>query len=90
MCEVSGKPVFEIRRKGAAPITMTAELFTYDATFLRWSDEFITGLLFNDPNKPLKIGGLTMSNCHLMGPVGIQIGQPTQSLGAAVFIQTPT
>ena len=88
VCEISGKPVFEIQRKGAAAITMTAELYTYDATFLRWSDTFITGLLFSDPDKPLKIGGLVMSDCYLEGPVGIQIGQPSQSLGAAIFMQT--
>ena len=34
VCELKGKPIFEIRRKSAAAVSVAAELFTYDGSFL--------------------------------------------------------
>jgi hypothetical protein len=83
VCELNGKPVFEIKRKGAAAISMTAELHTFDGAFLKWSGVSLSGLLAMEAGKSLQIGGMTMQECNLQGEVGIQIGQPTQPPGGA-------
>ncbi|MGD0654875.1 MAG: hypothetical protein ABSA16_11060 [Thermoguttaceae bacterium] len=54
VCELKGQPIFEIRRKEAAAVSVTAELFTYDGSFMKWSDDSVSGLLFNDPSTPFQ------------------------------------
>jgi len=87
VCELNGKPAFELRRKGAAALNMTAELFTCDGAFLKWSEESLTGAVSLEPGA-LKIAGLTMSGNVIQAEVGIQIGTPTTSFGAGIFIAT--
>jgi hypothetical protein len=86
VCELNGKPVFEIRRKGAAAISMTAELHTFDGAFLKWSEVSLSGLLTVEAGGSLRIGGLTIQGSTLQAPVGIQLGKPTKRLGTAIFL----
>ena len=79
VCELNGKPVFEIRRKGAAALKMNAELHTFDGAFLRWSEEELSGLL-TVGESCLQLGSSKMTNCSLQGVVGIQIGAPNNPL----------
>jgi hypothetical protein len=88
VCEMQGKPLFEIRRQGAAALKINAELFTSDGAFLKWSDERISGLI-NSKGNVLQIGGSSLSNCFFRGNVGIQIGKPIQPMGAALMIGLP-
>ena len=92
VCEINGKPAFEIRRKGAAALKITAELYTFDGAFLKWSEESLSGLLSLEPGKPLQIGGSTIQNCYLQAEVGIQIGRATAPLPTAIgvnFVSIP-
>ena len=74
ICEISGRTPFEIERHGAAALKMSAELHTDDGSFVKWSDQEISSLLFGDPDQPLMIGGMMMRNCVIQGcRVGIQI-----------------
>lgn len=86
VCELNGKTLFELRRSAAAAISMTAELFTPDGAFLKWSPKELNGLLTLEPGKPLKIGGAVFSNNYFQGDVGIQIGRPTESIGACCML----
>jgi hypothetical protein len=92
VCEINGKPAFEIRRKGAAALKMTAELYTFDGAFLKWSEESLSGLLSLEAGKPLRIGTSTIQNCCLQAEVGIQIGRAASPLPTAIgvdFISIP-
>ena len=84
VCEIGGNPAFEIRHKGAAAISITAELFTYDGAFLKWSEVSLSGLLTIAPGKPLQLGGCTFKDCHFQAEVEIQIGEPKVRLPTAV------
>ena|GEM_PF-1136308 len=86
VCELNGRPVFEIRRRGAAAISMTAELHTFDGAFLKWSEVSLSGLLTTGAGNSLQIGGLTLKGNTFQGEVGIQIGRPAQSVGGAVYV----
>jgi hypothetical protein len=86
VCEINGKPAFEIRRKGAAALKMTAELFTCDAAFLKWSEETLSGVLSVEPGKVLHVGTSTFERCHFQAEVGIQIGESTTPLPMAVSL----
>ncbi len=76
VCEIKGKPAFEVRRKGAAALKMSAELHTFDGAFLRWSEEELSGVI-SVAGESLKVGGATLTRCCLHGEVGIQIGTST-------------
>ena len=39
VCELNGKPLFELRREGAAGLRPAAELYTNDGTFIKCSDK---------------------------------------------------
>jgi hypothetical protein len=88
VCELNGKTLFEIKRNKAAAISITAELFTNDGVFFKWSEKELSGMMSLAPNA-LKIGGLTMTGCRFSGDVGIQIGVPTTHVGGQVFIGLP-
>lgn len=82
ICEMNGKTLFEIRRQAASAVKMTAELFTHDGYFLKWSENFIDCININ--GSILQVGGLQMSGCFLNAPVGIQIGDTTNPLPTAI------
>lgn len=84
VCRMGGRPLFEIRRQGAAALKMDAELCTFDGQFIKWTEHFIGVLLLNGQDC-LRLGG-TFQRCRFEGVVGIQLGQSTQSLPAAVCI----
>ncbi|MBU4271207.1 MAG: hypothetical protein KKE86_05285 [Planctomycetes bacterium] len=83
VCEIKRKPAFEIRRKGAAALKMSAELHTFDGAFLRWSEEELSSLL-SIAGESLKLACPTFTHCHFQGEVGIQIGTPTMHLPTCV------
>ena len=85
VCEINRKPAFEIRRKGAAALKMTAELHTFDGAFLKWAEEELSGLLMVGDDS-LKLGNSVMSHCSLQGEVGIQIGTTTKPLPTCIAI----
>jgi hypothetical protein len=93
VCELNGKPIFELRRKGAAAVSTTAELYTNDGSFLKWSEESVSGLLFNDPSKPfpihsdangLVIEGISFCGNTFEGDIGILLGRTTKAAGIAL------
>lgn len=89
VCEINGKPAFEIRRKGAAALKMDAELYTFDGAFLRWTKTDGSGLVCAE-HGGLRVGGVTMQGCSFSGEVGIQVGDTAaEPRGAAVFINLP-
>jgi hypothetical protein len=83
VCEMNGKPLFEIQKQGANALKMVAELFTFDGFFLKWSAQQIEGLI-HASGGDLKIGGSSFSGCSFQGPVGIQIGDSTKPLPACL------
>jgi hypothetical protein len=86
-CELNGKTLLEIKRTKTA-LSVTAELFTNDGVFLKWSENELNGRMSPAPNAP-RIGGLTMTGCKFSGDVGIQIGVPTRHFGGQVFVAIP-
>ncbi len=77
VCKLNHQTMFEIRRNGAAAISTTAELFTPDGSFLKWSNDSVSGMLFNNSNAWFQ--GLQLGP----GGKGIQIGYPN---GAKVIM----
>jgi hypothetical protein len=84
VCELGNTALFEIQKSGPNALKMSAELFTYDGTFLKWSAESISGLLFNDPGQPLRLGGVVMMDCLIENcRVGISIGKAGIGIGGS-------
>ncbi len=74
VCEIDGKPVFELTRKDAAALKTQAELYTPDASFIRCSDAGLAGYVLDDNQNQLQIGGLTMQGNVFSGcRIGIHI-----------------
>jgi hypothetical protein len=73
---------------------MTAELFTYDGSFLKWSDDSVSCLLFNNPTTPfggiqaMPGGGLRFIYPGL-GPMIIKPGSDIRA-EIGILIGTPT
>ena len=84
VCEINGKPAFQIRRSEHAALRMNAELFTNDGAFLKWSEESLSGLLTLKGGEGLQVGGIMLKDCTLRADVGIQIGNPSIPLPTAV------
>jgi len=73
ICELENKPIFEIRQKAPDFFKTTAELFTNDGYFIKYSDN-PSPILIAANGEYLKIGGITMSgNVFNGGRVGIHI-----------------
>lgn len=98
VCEMGGgRPIFEMRRKGAAAISTTAELYTNDGAFLRWTDDAVSDFLFRKGTidqviTPLVGGGLRVQapgggtvimagGARISADVGILIGNATKRVG---------
>jgi len=82
ICEINGKPVFEITRKDAAALKMSAELHTLDGSFLRWSESEMEGVLFGNKDQPLRIKGLTMKDCEVKCcRIGIHVTKDGMRIG---------
>jgi hypothetical protein len=88
ICEMNGKPVFELRRKGPAALAVTAELFTFDGAFLKWSEQMWSAVV-SPASGALQIGGLTMMGSTIQAEVGIQIGRPTTHFGTGILLDFP-
>lgn len=83
VCELDGKPVFEIRRTQAAALKADAELWAPDGSFIRaWGSDW-NGRILADKDRPLQLGALFMrgnlfSGCrigiHLLKDGGVRIG----------------
>jgi hypothetical protein len=67
VCELDGKPVFELIRDGAAALKTRAELYTPNGSFIRCADENLAGYVIGTKQGHLKIGGLTMMGCSFRG-----------------------
>lgn len=74
ICELEGKPIFEIERAQSAALKMKAELHTSDGSFLRWTE---SDMLRAEPNsQDLQVLGITMRHCRIEGyRIGIRIGR---------------
>jgi hypothetical protein len=74
VCEIAGKPVFEIIRKEAAAIKTQAELYTPDASFIKCSDSGMAGYILGKDNTHLTIRGVTMMDCDFRNSrIGIHV-----------------
>jgi hypothetical protein len=60
VCELDGKPLFELIREGAAALKTRAELYTPDGSFIKCADEDLAGYVIGPHQDHLKIRGLTM------------------------------
>lgn len=90
VCDIKGKLAFEIRRQGASALKMTAELFTFDGVFLRWSDEVMKGMMTLDGQQIEILPTHTVfQHCQFEGPVGIQIGKASLEMPACFAIPLP-
>lgn len=98
VCEMNGRPIFEMRRTGSAAVSMTAELYTNDGVFLKWSDASVSEMLFGSfiasfPKlglvvEPADGGGLLIR--RLDGLVAtIVAGGITGRLGILIGTRTP-
>jgi hypothetical protein len=63
VCELNGKTIFELIREEAAALKTRAELFTPDGSFIKCTDEDLTGYVLGPEQDHLKIGGLTLVRC---------------------------
>jgi len=89
VCEMNGKTLFEILRQGAAALKMTAELYTHDGFFLKWSEQLMGGFI-KIHGKELILGSCHMIGCSINAHVGIQIGNTTKPMGTGIFIASPS
>lgn len=76
VCELNGKPVFEIVRTGAAALRTSAELHTFDRSFLKWDETLWSGFIRDVHGSQLQIGNLTMERSLVHdAPIGIYVGK---------------
>ena len=83
ICELNGRPVFEITRTSAAALKMSAELHTFDGSFLKWSAEALS--LFDPQEHEIEIRGLFMQDCTIRDhDIGILLGKDgSTAIGAS-------
>lgn len=62
ICELNGKPVFEITREEAAALRTQAELYTPDGSFIKCAEN-LAGYVLGPQQDRLQIHGLTMMRC---------------------------
>jgi len=65
ICEINGKPVFEIRREAAAALNTQAELYTCDGSFVKCANQSLSGYILDSTHNKLQIGGVTMKGCTI-------------------------
>ncbi|HET6428663.1 MAG TPA: hypothetical protein VFJ30_09660 [Phycisphaerae bacterium] len=74
VCELAGRPVFEIARAEAAALKTQAELYTPDGAFVRCTNTDVLGHVLSDQRKPLTIGDVAMMNMSIAdSPIGILV-----------------
>jgi hypothetical protein len=63
VCELNGKPVFEIKRTGPAALKTSAELYSPEGYFVKCPDGPLSGYVLDGKGGALNIGGLIISQC---------------------------
>jgi hypothetical protein len=67
VCELKGKPLFEIHRIGAAALRATAELYTPDGAFVKCSHDLMPKMFKGVKETALNFGGIVMSGTTIRG-----------------------
>jgi hypothetical protein len=63
ICEMNGKPVFEVYHQKGDAFLIQAELFTPDASFVKVNETHVPQLIDTTGNK-LVVGGFTFQDCE--------------------------
>jgi hypothetical protein len=66
ICELNGKPIFEIIREEAAALRTQAELYTPDGSFIKCAED-LTGYVLGPDQDRLQIHGVTIMDCSFRG-----------------------
>ena len=81
VCELEGKPILELRRKGATALHGWAELYAPGGVLIRASSSEVSGLLRDGGQ--LNVGGFTLQGCTFDGcAVGIHVMHDKIRIGA--------